>query len=91
MKNRKILALITGIASVLFMIIYTIVQRVGNWSGTYFWYIISSLLTLYSVYELLLGRNKGAANKLGIVLKILTCVLILLLIGTCIFLYMYSH
>ncbi len=91
MKNRKMFAIVIGIASVMFMIIYTIVQYVGDWRGTFSWYIIGTLVVLYSIYELLGNKRKGVANKFGIFLMIITSLLILLFVGTLVFLYMYSR
>lgn len=88
-NGNKILNIFISVACILIIVFHTINQLIGDWRGGIYVYVICIIVFLYNISKLV--KPKKLSNSiLGFVI-VLSCIILLLIVGGCIFLYLFNN
>ncbi len=87
--SKKIISIIVCVVSIIAMIIYTVLQLVGEWRGNISIYVIGIIVLIFSLSEII--NQKKTSNIMHLIGFILIVLIFIFVIGGCIFLYLFNQ
>ena len=86
--SKKVISIIVCVVSIIAMIIYTVLQLVGEWRGNISIYVIGIIALIFSLSEI---NQKKTSNIMHLIGFILIVLIFIFVIGGCIFLYLFNQ
>jgi len=87
--SKKVISIIVCVVSIIAMIIYTVLQLVGEWRGNISIYVIGIIVLIFSLSEII--NQKKTSNIMHLIGFILIVLIFIFVIGGCIFLYLFNQ
>ncbi len=87
--SKKVISIIVCVVSIIAIIIYTVLQLVGEWRGNISIYVIGIIALIFSLSEII--NQKKTSNIMHLIGFILIVLIFIFVIGGCIFLYLFNQ